>query len=353
MEVFLVGGAVRDELLGRTVRERDWVVVGSDADEMLRLGYRRVGRDFPVFLHPESGEEYALARTERKTGPGHTGFDVHADVGVTLAEDLERRDLTINAMARAEDGALIDPWGGQDDLARRVLRHVSRAFTEDPLRVFRVARFAAQLPNFEVAAETRALIREMAQRDELGELSAERVWSELDKALDAPAPARFIAVLRDCDALGPWFVEFAAAEPVVGPGLEEQRQRYAAFVSGLSPRDVDRLSARLKAPRAHRQLARWLALHGGAIAGWRSAAIADLYAALIACRAFRPESDLASALAVVTAVAGVNLTPLVDAVAAVVEVVSTADLKARGLKGADLGRAIDEARMAALDARRS
>jgi hypothetical protein len=159
-------------------------------------------------------------------------------------------------------------------------------------------------------------------------------------------------VLRDCSALGPWFVEFATAEPVVGPGLEEQRQRYAAFVSGLAPRDVDRLSARLKAPRAHRQLARWLGLHRRAIAGWRSTAIGELYGALIACRAFRPDSDLASALAVVTAVDGVDLAPLAEAVAGVVAAVDTTDLSARGLQGAELGRAIDEARMGALDARR-
>ncbi len=165
MEIYLVGGAVRDALLGLPIRERDWVVVGSTPEEMQRLGYRQVGRDFPVFLHPQTNEEYALARTERKVGPGHTGFVCHAGPDVTLEEDLRRRDLTVNAIAQAHDGTLIDPWGGAADLSARRLRHVSEAFLEDPLRVFRVARFAAQLGafGFRVEPETLQLMADMCR----------------------------------------------------------------------------------------------------------------------------------------------------------------------------------------------
>ncbi|MCE2424591.1 MAG: multifunctional CCA tRNA nucleotidyl transferase/2'3'-cyclic phosphodiesterase/2'nucleotidase/phosphatase, partial [Pseudomonadales bacterium] len=194
MNIYLVGGAVRDELLGRSVAERDWVVVGATSDELLQRGFRQVGRDFPVFLHPRTGEEYALARTERRTGPGHADFVCDADPGVTLEQDLSRRDLTINAMARAADGTLVDPYGGQRDLDARVLRHVSPAFAEDPLRVFRVARFAAQLPDFTVGDDTLALMRSM--REELSALSGERVWAEVSKAASAPAPARFFETVH-------------------------------------------------------------------------------------------------------------------------------------------------------------
>lgn len=194
---------MRDQLLGLTVRERDWVVVGETADSMLAAGYRQVGRDFPVFIHPDSGEEYALARTERKRGQGHTGFVCHASPDVSLEQDLLRRDLTINAIAQAPDGELIDPYGGRADLQRRVLRHISPAFGEDPLRVLRVARFAARFAHlgFVVADETLALMRQMSQSGELGTLPAERLWQEFAKALASDAPWVFIDVLRACDAL--------------------------------------------------------------------------------------------------------------------------------------------------------
>ncbi len=203
MNAYLVGGAVRDELLGLPPRERDWVVVGSTAEAMLAAGYQPVGRDFPVFLHPQTREEYALARTERKTGHGYTGFACHASPEVTLEEDLRRRDLTINAMARAADGSLIDPYGGERDLRAGLLRHVSPAFTEDPLRVLRVARFAARLAplGFRVADETQALMRTLAASGELQHLVAERVWQELSRALAEAAPQVFVRVLRDCGAL--------------------------------------------------------------------------------------------------------------------------------------------------------
>ncbi|HSG65355.1 MAG TPA: multifunctional CCA tRNA nucleotidyl transferase/2'3'-cyclic phosphodiesterase/2'nucleotidase/phosphatase, partial [Gammaproteobacteria bacterium] len=203
MEIFEVGGAVRDALLGHEIRERDWVVVGATPDAMRELGFRQVGKDFPVFLHPETGEEYALARTEKKVGPGYHGFAVHADTGVTLEEDLARRDLTINAMARDQNGTLIDPHGGRDDLEARVLRHVSPAFTEDPLRVLRVARFLARFGSlgFSIAPETLGLMREIASSGELETLRPERVWQETDKALGEETPALYFESLRDCGAL--------------------------------------------------------------------------------------------------------------------------------------------------------
>jgi tRNA nucleotidyltransferase (CCA-adding enzyme) len=200
MKIYTVGGAVRDELLGRPVADRDYVVVGATPDAMLAQGFRPVGRDFPVFLHPQTNEEYALARTERKSGHGYHGFTFHAAPDVTLEADLARRDLTINAMARDRDGTLIDPYGGEADLRAGVLRHVSAAFAEDPLRVLRVARFAARL-GFAVAPETEALMRAIAGSGELATLTPERVWQELARALMEPRPSRFFFELRRCGAL--------------------------------------------------------------------------------------------------------------------------------------------------------
>ncbi|WIM04973.1 MAG: multifunctional CCA addition/repair protein [Candidatus Nitricoxidivorans perseverans] len=201
MKTYAVGGAVRDELLGLPVRERDWVVVGATPKEMAARGFRPVGRDFPVFLHPETHEEYALARTERKTAPGYTGFVFHAEPSVTLEEDLARRDLTINAIARDADGSLIDPHGGRSDLAARVLRHVSPAFGEDPVRILRVARFAARFADFAVAPETLALMRRMAEDGEVDALVPERVWQELARGLMEARPSRMFETLRTCGAL--------------------------------------------------------------------------------------------------------------------------------------------------------
>tara|TARA_R110001592_G_scaffold363392_1_gene687137 strand:+ start:63382 stop:64650 length:1269 start_codon:yes stop_codon:yes gene_type:complete len=203
MDVYLVGGAVRDALLDYPTSERDWVVVGASPQEMLDQGYQQVGKDFPVFLHPQTKDEYALARTERKWGHGYTGFAVHCDPSVTLEQDLLRRDLTVNAMARTDSGEIIDPYGGQQDLAAKVLRHVSDAFVEDPLRVLRTARFAARYAHlgFTVAPETMALMTSIVSQDELAHLPAERVWVELERALAEPNPEVFVRVLRDCGAL--------------------------------------------------------------------------------------------------------------------------------------------------------
>ena len=199
MEIYLVGGAVRDMLLGLPVKDRDWAVVGVDAEEMLRLGYTPVGRDFPVFLRPDTHEEYALARTERKTAKGYAGFAFYADKNITLEQDLMRRDLTINAMAQAADGRLIDPFGGQRDLRQKILRHVSPAFAEDPVRILRTARFAARY-GFTVAAETMELMRKMVREGEVRALVAERVWQEFAKGLMEDNPRRMIEILRECGA---------------------------------------------------------------------------------------------------------------------------------------------------------
>lgn len=206
MKTYLVGGSVRDKLLGLPIKDRDWVVVGSTPKEMLDKKFQPVGKDFPVFLHPKTHEEYALARTERKTAPGYRGFVVHAAPDVTLEQDLARRDLTINAIAQDEDGNLIDPFNGQQDIKNKVLRHVSPAFTEDPVRVLRIARFAARF-GFTIADETKALINEMIKAKELDHLVPERVWQELEKALATPKPSLFFMALRDVGALASLFPE--------------------------------------------------------------------------------------------------------------------------------------------------
>ncbi len=201
MQIYCVGGAIRDELLGLPVKDRDWVVVGATPEQLLAEGYKPVGKDFPVFLHPRSRDEYALARTERKTAPGYAGFVFHTDPAVTLEEDLARRDLTINAIARAADGCLVDPYGGRADLAARLFRHVSPAFAEDPVRILRLARFAARFADFRVAPETLALMRAMVAAGEVDALVPERVWQEIARGLMEARPSRMIEVLRECGAL--------------------------------------------------------------------------------------------------------------------------------------------------------
>ncbi len=219
MKIYEVGGAVRDTLMGLPVQDRDWVVVGATKDDLLRLGYRPIGKDFPVFLHAKTREQYALARTEQKTGPGYHGFSFDTSKTVSLEEDLARRDLTVNAMARDESGHIIDPYGGQLDLERKVLRHVSDAFIEDPLRVLRVARFSARFAQlgFSVAPETTEMMKKMSETGELDELRPERVWQETNKALVEKSPQQYFLVLRDCGALARVFPELEALFGVPQP----------------------------------------------------------------------------------------------------------------------------------------
>lgn len=275
METYLVGGAVRDELLGLEVGERDWVVVGGSAEELEARGYRRVGHDFPVFLHPGTGEEYALARTERKSGHGYHGFEIHAGRDVTLTEDLARRDLTINAMARDSAGCVIDPWGGRADLAAGLLRHVSPAFSEDPLRVLRVARLAARLApmGFTVAQETRALMRTMSATGELDWLVPERVWRETARALGEPAVVTYFTTLADCHALARVFPElapqFTPAPSSIGASAlghacaltSDASIRLAALCApgAIVTGRVETLAARLPIPRQWLTLAQCIA----------------------------------------------------------------------------------------------
>ena len=262
MKVLKVGGAVRDTLLGYPHHETDWVVVGSTPKEMISAGFVQVGRDFPVFLHPESKEEYALARTERKSGPGHHGFVVHADPSVTLEEDLERRDLTINAMAMDESGVVTDPFGGYADLDAKTLRHVSPHFVEDPLRVLRVARFAARYHHlgFTVAEETLSLMAEIVAADELPHLSVERVWVETEKALAEQHPEIYWQVLADCGALAVLLPELAVSQGIAAltraaPHTQRTDCRWAALLADLPEARAREASERLKAPNAFLQLA--------------------------------------------------------------------------------------------------
>ena len=244
MKIYLVGGAVRDKLLGLPVKDRDWVVVGATPEDMLELGYQQVGKDFPVFLHPQTKEEYALARTEKKTGLGHTAFSIDAAPTVTLEEDLLRRDLTINAMAEDSEGHLIDPYGGQEDLKNKILRHVSPAFSEDPLRVLRVARFSARFAHlgFEVAQETLLLMQHLVNNNELSSLTAERVWQEVRRAIGEITPAFFFLTLRECYALG---VVMQEIESLFGISLEKARLSLMALTkaSELTPDTAIRFAA--------------------------------------------------------------------------------------------------------------
>jgi tRNA nucleotidyltransferase (CCA-adding enzyme) len=264
-KTYLVGGAVRDRLLGRASADRDWVVVGSSPEEMVARGFRPVGRDFPVFIDPATGEEHALARTERKSGRGYHGFTFQASREVTLEEDLQRRDLTINALAQAEDGTLIDPFGGVQDLERKLLRHVSPAFAEDPLRVLRVARFAARYAplGFTIASETLALMGDIVSDGEVSELVAERVWQETQRALGEASPGTYLRVLRACGALAVLFPEVDALY-----GVPQRPEFHPEVDTGVHVELVLEMAARL-AP-------------GDALVGW-CALVHDLGKAVTPC----------------------------------------------------------------------
>ena len=244
MKTYLVGGAIRDKLLGLSIKDRDWVVVGSSVEAMLELGYQQVGKDFPVFLHPGTKEEYALARTEKKIGLGHSAFSVDTTPTITIEEDLLRRDLTINAMAEDDKGNLIDPYGGQEDLKNKILRHVSPAFSEDPLRVLRVARFSARFAHlgFKVSQDTLELMQHLVNTSELDELPAERVWQEFRRALTENTPAFFFITLRDCYALG---VVMQEIESLFGVSKEKAQLSLMALTKAaeLTPDTAVRFSA--------------------------------------------------------------------------------------------------------------
>lgn len=259
MKIYLVGGAVRDQLLGLPVKERDWVVVSATPEKMLNLGYKPVGKDFPVFLHPKTHEEYALARTERKISKGYTGFEFYADPSVTLEDDLKRRDLTINAIAKTPDGKLIDPFNGKQDLEDKILRHVSEAFAEDPVRILRVARFAARFGDFTIHHTTMDLMRKIVQAGEVDALVAERVWQELQRALGLPFPWRFFEVLQDSTALPILFPEIkmdALQNLKIATSLSAKSEiRFAALLSSLNQVAIEALCERTKIPSIYKELA--------------------------------------------------------------------------------------------------
>lgn len=404
MKTYLVGGAVRDRLLGIPVGERDYVVVGATPGELESAGYRRVGRNFPVFLHPASGEEYALARTETKTGPGYHGFAVRFDPSVTLEDDLRRRDLTVNAMAEEADGSVIDPWGGRRDLEQRVLRHVSDAFREDPVRVLRVARFAARFHDrgFTIAPETRSLLEEMVRAGEVSALVPERVWQETDSALSEAHPEVFFQVLRDCGALAVIYPEVDALfgvpqperwHPEIDTGvhvLMALRQsarlghstpvRFAVLVhdlgKGLTPAaDLPRhpgheersvqlvrgLADRLGVPNRYRDLALGVARYHGLfhrVAELRPATVLKLFEGL---DVFRRPARLGEFLDACEADArgrtGHEDSPLPERARfeqdwAAARSVQVRGLVGQGLDGDALGQALREARIAAIAAAR-
>ena len=404
MNVFLVGGAVRDRLLGRPSGDRDWVVVGATPEAMGAAGYLPVGRDFPVFLHPRTHEEYALARTERKTGPGYHGFVFRTGPEVTLEDDLSRRDLTINAMAQDEDGTLVDPWGGQADLAARVLRHVGPAFAEDPVRILRLARFAARFADFSVAPETLALCRAMVEAGEVDALVPERVWQELSRGLMEARPSRMIEVLRDCGALARLLPEVDALfgvpqradyHPEIDTGVHLMMVldmaerlgtalpvRFACLTHDLgkatTPADIlprhlghegrsvkllGPLAARLRVPVECRELAELVAREHGnlhASAGFGAEALVRLFDR---CDAWRRPERFEQALQACECDARGRLGfeerpyPQADrlrgALAAARAVDSgavSAEALARGLKGPAIGQALQQARIAAVAA---
>ncbi|MGM0552520.1 MAG: multifunctional CCA addition/repair protein [Pseudomonadota bacterium] len=400
MQTYLVGGAVRDQLLGRPVHERDYVVVGATPEAMEAAGYRPVGRDFPVFLHPDTHEEYALARTERKTARGYHGFRFHVSPEVSLEADLERRDLTINAMAQADDGTLIDPYGGQADLDARLLRHVSPAFAEDPVRLLRVARFAAQLApfGFEIADETRALMRQLVDSGEVDALVPERVWSECEKALKSPAPRRFVEVLREAGALAVLLPEIERLfgvpqperyHPEVDTGVhtlmvldqatrlsDSPEVRFAALVHDLGKGTTDpailpshhgheergvglirELAERLRVPNRYRDLAIRVARYHGLVHRvfeLRPKTVLKLINGLDALR--RPDNVEPFLLAVEADYRGRTgwedrAYPQADAVRHAVAAASAVDpqaLMARGHKGKALGDALQRERICAI-----
>jgi tRNA nucleotidyltransferase (CCA-adding enzyme) len=340
VKIYLVGGAVRDELLGLPVKERDYVVVGATPEEMVRLGFKPVGKDFPVFQHPKTHEEYALARTERKSGRGYKGFTVYASPDVTLEEDLRRRDLTINAMAKAEDGALIDPFGGKKDLEGGVLRHVSEAFAEDPVRILRVARFAARF-GFSIHPSTMRLMQQMVQAGEADFLVPERVWQEFARGLAEPHPEQMFEVLQRAGLLAKafpeikaWPARFSGSVPV----------RFAALAWPLAEKEVQALSGRLRAPNEPRDLALAAVRNKQ---GLKKSTPDALLGVLKGADAFRRPERFAELLeAARLAEPGIDTARMERARAAAAAV--DAGAIASCAQGADIGRLLDQARLKAI-----
>ena len=367
MQIYQVGGAVRDRLLGLPVQDRDWVVVGATPEQMVEQGFTPVGRDFPVFLHPRTHEEYALARTERKSGRGYRGFIVQASPEVTLEQDLARRDLTINAIAAPQDwsgdeGALIDPFGGLRDLRARVLRHVSEAFREDPVRILRVARFAARFAGFALAPETLSLMRAMVQEGEAAHLIPERVWQELERGLMQAHPERMFELLRACGALAVLWPRLDGAWSAAAPPLMRAAHlgaplpvRFACLVRDLAP--LHAVCERLPVPVALRELADMLARERGAIHASGALDAEGIQSLLARCDAIRkPERFAQALLACACDVPGdaYPVQPRLLGALAAARSVATAGIaqaaQAQGAQGLAVGQAIAQARARAIAA---
>ncbi|MFJ3077885.1 multifunctional CCA addition/repair protein [Pseudomonas sp. NPDC087029] len=362
MHIYKVGGAVRDRLLGRPVSDIDWLVVGATVEQMHAKGYRPVGADFPVFLHPKTGEEYALARTERKSGRGYGGFTFHASPDVTLEEDLIRRDLTINAMAEDDHGNVIDPYHGQGDLEQGILRHVSPAFAEDPLRVLRVARFAARYAplGFSVADETLALMRQISESGELQALTAERSWKEIERALMEDEPQVFIQVLHDCAALQQLMPELDADAASLAALIQAAKHhqplhvRWACLLQGLDPASIKALNQRFKAPRECQELALLVgeyAGHGRKALELEPQTLLELLQKFDVYRRPQRFEDFIAACEMDARGAGAPSYPQGDylrGAAAAARAVDVKPLVAAGLTGQGLGEALKEERLKAL-----
>ena len=349
--ILRVGGAVRDELLGYAFDEIDWVVVGANPNDLLDAGFKQVGNDFPVFLHPETNEEYALARTERKSGKGYNGFTIYADPSVTLEEDLQRRDLTINAMARSEEGELIDPYGGQQDLNAKQLRHVSASFTEDPLRVFRVCRFAARYHHmgFEVAHETMDLMHVMAETGELAELAPDRVWHETERALCEQSPEVFFHLLHTLGAdeeIYPFRLTEQALSrlTIARDQFDDSLRRWAALTAEDFLPD---LFCRAAIPKRHLTISNLVRI---SLDRGPPASSEDTLSLLERLDAFRQGSLWDDVLAVVACIDGrfsADELSRARAVKTIAETISGGEFAAQGLKGTAIKDAVRQKRIAA------
>ena len=343
MKTYLVGGAVRDELLGLPVKERDYVVVGSTPEEMEKLGYQPVGKDFPVFLHPKTHEEYALARTERKSGRGYKGFTVHAAPEVTLEDDLRRRDLTINAMAKGEDGAIVDPFGGRKDLEKKILRHVSEAFSEDPVRILRIARFAARF-GFDVAKDTMTLMKRMVESGETDYLVPERVWQEFAKGLMEREPQRMYDVLETSGLRPRLLPEITGIVKLEGT----LAQRFAQLAWPLKEPEVEALCHRLKVPNEVRELALLGARNRVALRASRMATPQALLELLKRTDAFRRPDRFHDLLAVARRDAPVIDTSRLEKALTAAKAVDAGAIAAKAGSSHETAQKIDEARIEAI-----
>ncbi len=357
MIIYLVGGAVRDQLLGLPVKEKDWVVVGATVEQMLQQHYRQVGKEFPVFLHPQTHEEYALARKERKVAPGYKGFTFEANENVTLEDDLLRRDLTINAMAQSLEGELIDPYHGKEDLERKILRHVSPAFAEDPVRILRVARFAARYAQrgFIVAPETIQLMQNMVKAGEVDALVAERVWKEFERALSESSPNCFFKVLAECQALSILFpmIQLNSAGlkalEIASQLSQDTLVRYAALMHDRNLEDLAWISKRYRLPTEYRQVAQMLITHQHDLLHFDTLQAAAVLNLLSSMDALRREKRFLRVLEAMQAIAQLKQKPFsIQTVITLWHMVKQIDIQPlikQGLPGALLAEKIKSLRL--------